>query len=83
MQSDRRPDHELAQVAKPFVQLENWLVRKYEGTGLGLSIAKSFCELHSGWLQIVSAPGKGTTVALLFPVANANVRGDAPMAVTA
>jgi PAS domain S-box-containing protein len=60
-------ENELAQVAKPFVQLENWLVRKYEGTGLGLSIAKSFCELHSGWLQIVSAPGRGTTAIIHLP----------------
>jgi PAS domain S-box-containing protein len=60
---------ELAQVAKPFVQLENWLVRKYEGTGLGLSIAKAFCELHGGWLQIASAPGKGTTAIIHLPAA--------------
>jgi PAS domain S-box-containing protein len=60
-------ERELAHVAKPFVQLENWLVRKYEGTGLGLSIAKAFCELHSGWLQIVSAPGKGTTATIHLP----------------
>src|SRR5262249_51832753 len=53
-------ESELAKVAKPFVQLENWLVRKYEGTGLGLSIAKAFCELHGGRLEIISAPGRGT-----------------------
>jgi len=69
---------ELEKVAKPFVQLENWLVRKYEGTGLGLSIAKAFCELHGGRLEMVSAPGKGTTATIHLPAsriaANANVR---------
>ena len=69
---------EVEKVAKPFVQLENWLVRKYEGTGLGLSIAKAFCELHGGRLEIVSAPGKGTTATIHLPAsriaANANVR---------
>ena len=69
---------EVEKVAKPFVQLENWLVRKYEGTGLGLSIAKAFCELHGGRLEIVSAPGKGTTATVHLPAsriaANANVR---------
>jgi PAS domain S-box-containing protein len=69
---------ELEKVAKPFVQLENWLVRKYEGTGLGLSIAKAFCELHGGSLEIVSAPGQGTTATIHLPAsriaANANVR---------
>ncbi|MGH6890673.1 MAG: PAS domain-containing protein, partial [Dongiaceae bacterium] len=58
---------ELTKVAKPFVQLENWLVRKYEGTGLGLSIAKAFCELHGGRLEISSAPGRGTTATIHLP----------------
>jgi len=60
-------ENELAKVAKPFVQLENWLVRKYEGTGLGLSIAKAFCELHGGRLEITSAPGRGTTATIHLP----------------
>ena len=60
-------ESELAKVAKPFVQLENWLVRKYEGTGLGLSIAKAFCELHGGWLEIASRPGGGTTATVHLP----------------
>lgn len=60
-------ENELTKVAKPFVQLENWLVRKYEGTGLGLSIAKAFCELHGGRLEIASAPGRGTTATIHLP----------------
>ena len=60
-------ESELAKVAKPFVQLENWLVRKYEGTGLGLSIAKAFCELHGGRLEIISAPDRGTTATIHLP----------------
>jgi PAS domain S-box-containing protein len=60
-------ESEVAKVAKPFVQLENWLVRKYEGTGLGLSIAKAFCELHGGRLEIASAPGRGTTATIHLP----------------
>jgi PAS domain S-box-containing protein len=58
---------EIEQVAKPFVQLENWLVRKYEGTGLGLSIVKAFCELHGGVLRIVSEVGKGTSTTIHLP----------------
>ncbi len=60
---------ELEQVARPFVQLENWLVRKYEGTGLGLSIVKAFCELHGGSLGISSEPGRGTTTTIHLPAA--------------
>lgn len=58
---------EIDQVAKPFVQLENWLVRKYEGTGLGLSIVKAFCELHDGELRISSEVGRGTTTTIHLP----------------
>ena len=60
---------ELEQVARPFVQLENWLVRKYEGTGLGLSIVKAFCELHNGSLRISSEAGRGTTTTIHLPAA--------------
>jgi len=58
---------EIEQVAKPFVQLENWLVRKYEGTGLGLSIVKAFCELHGGELRISSEVGRGTVTTIHLP----------------
>jgi PAS domain S-box-containing protein len=58
---------ELEQVARPFVQLENWLVRKYEGTGLGLSIVKAFCELHGGSLRLSSEAGRGTTTTIHLP----------------
>lgn len=58
---------EIDQVAKPFVQLENWLVRKYEGTGLGLSIVKAFCELHGGVLRISSEVGRGTVTTIHLP----------------
>jgi len=60
-------ENELTKVAKPFVQLENALARKYQGTGLGLSIAKAFCELHGGRLEIASAPGRGTTATIHLP----------------
>ncbi|MBI4293852.1 MAG: heavy metal sensor histidine kinase [Betaproteobacteria bacterium] len=39
-----------------------------EHTGLGLSIVKSIVELHGGSIMINSAPGKGTTVLMRFPV---------------
>jgi two-component system heavy metal sensor histidine kinase CusS len=39
-----------------------------DGIGLGLSIVKSIMGLHHGTAEIVSEPGKGTTVILRFPV---------------
>jgi two-component system, OmpR family, heavy metal sensor histidine kinase CusS len=39
------------------------------GTGLGLAIVKSIMDLHSGYVMVDSAPGKGTTIKLRFPQA--------------
>ena len=38
-----------------------------EGTGLGLSLVRRVIEHHGGSLQILSAQGEGTTVAMTFP----------------
>ena len=39
-----------------------------KGTGLGLSLVFSIMESHSGFIDVQSAPGKGTTVLCYFPV---------------
>ena len=41
-----------------------------KGTGLGLAISRSIVEECGGTLQIHSAPGEGTTVAILLPAAD-------------
>ena len=50
----------------PFSQVDSSLSRRYEGTGMGLPLCKSIIELHGGRLEIVSAPGQGTTVTVLL-----------------
>ena len=40
---------------------------RHRGVGLGLSIVRSFVELHGGRIELVSAPGQGTTVTCIFP----------------
>lgn len=52
----------------PFHQLEDSWDRRYEGTGLGLPLVNALLTLHEGKLEIVSAPGVGTTVTARFPV---------------
>ena len=44
---------------------------KVSGTGLGMSIVTEIMALHHGRVDIQSAPGGGTTVTLIFPLANA------------
>jgi two-component system, cell cycle sensor histidine kinase PleC len=51
----------------PFGQVDGGKARWREGTGLGLPIAKSLVELHGGRLEIRTAKGAGTVVAVLLP----------------
>jgi PAS domain S-box-containing protein len=41
---------------------------KTRGLGLGLSIVKQIVEDHSGTIEVISSPGKGTTVSVQLPV---------------
>ena len=52
----------------PFVQVDSSLSRRHEGTGLGLALVAALAELHGGTLKIDSDLGKGTTVAVTFPM---------------
>lgn len=44
-----------------------------EGTGLGLHLTQRFMEHHNGRLSFDSAPGRGTTARLIFPVRRASI----------
>jgi PAS domain S-box-containing protein len=49
-----------------------------KGTGLGLAMARGFAEQSGGGMHIESAPGRGTTVTLWFPVAPETMHGADP-----
>mgnify|MGYP001178336379 FL=1 len=62
-------DEELARIGRPFTQIHNDFTRQFDGAGLGLSLVKGLVRLHEGEMTIESAPGQGTTVTVLLPVA--------------
>ncbi|MGA7325489.1 MAG: ATP-binding protein [Rhodomicrobium sp.] len=59
--------NEVREALELFRQVDNSLARRFQGTGLGLPLAVQLTELHGGWVNIDSAPGKGTSVIVHFP----------------
>ena len=57
----------LPRVFEPFMQVDSSLSRQHAGTGLGLPTVKGIIELHGGVVQLTSAVGVGTRVAVIFP----------------
>ena len=62
------PESRLADLGRPFVQVQNEYTRRYEGTGLGLSLVKGLVALHGGSFAISSRPGEGTVISVIVPM---------------
>ncbi len=58
----------LDRIFNRFEQVESHLIRKSGGTGLGLSMVKRIAELNKGWVDVQTAPGKGSCFTLAFRV---------------
>ncbi|TPL49968.1 PAS domain-containing sensor histidine kinase [Mesorhizobium sp. B2-4-6] len=76
-------EEDMANLGKPFMQIQNDYTRRFEGTGLGLSLVKGLVALHEGTMSIESAPGEGTTVTIGLPVNGPKRRSGAPSGVLA
>lgn len=59
----------LPRLTERFYRVDPGRSRAQGGTGLGLAIVKHIVERHRGRLDIVSAPGAGTSVSILLPPA--------------
>ena len=60
------PANQIDRVSEPFFSTKP--VGK--GSGLGLSMAQGFVEQSGGRCELISTPGRGTTVRLYFPAAD-------------
>lgn len=74
-------EEDMANLGKPFMQIQNDYTRRFEGTGLGLSLVKGLVALHEGTMSIESAPGEGTTVTISLPVNGPKRRSGTPAGV--
>jgi PAS domain S-box-containing protein len=63
------PRDKLQAIFDPFVQLATSHSARHEGTGLGLAISRDLARGMGGDLKAESAPGQGTTFALILPLA--------------
>lgn len=60
------PEH-LPRIFERFYRVDPARSREDGGTGLGLAIVRHLVDAHGGRVQAESTPGRGTTIAALFP----------------
>lgn len=58
---------DIAKALDPFGQIDGTLARRHRGTGLGLPLVKNLAEMQKGFINIDSAPSRGTRVTVFLP----------------
>ncbi|HEU5481206.1 MAG TPA: ATP-binding protein, partial [Candidatus Tumulicola sp.] len=50
-----------------FTQIDSHLQRRVHGSGLGLRLSRNLATLLGGRIELVSAPGRGSTFSVIIP----------------
>jgi signal transduction histidine kinase len=59
---------DLARIQEPFEHAgRSEAAQHSKGAGLGLTLVKAFAELHGGWLELESQPGRGFRATIMLP----------------
>jgi signal transduction histidine kinase/CHASE3 domain sensor protein len=72
------PEADLEHLFTRFFRASNAASQAIPGTGLGLAIVQAIVDIHHGRLSLDSAEGKGTTITISFPRADAPDRAQLP-----
>ncbi|RDV04959.1 response regulator [Undibacter mobilis] len=58
---------QVGRLFQAFTQADSSTTRNFGGTGLGLTITRHFVTMLGGAIDVVSAPGQGTTFSIVLP----------------
>jgi signal transduction histidine kinase len=72
------PKAEQKRIFEKFYRAESSLVHTTKGSGLGLALVQHIVEAHGGHVELVSAPGEGSTFTLSLPVPEGAAPGEPP-----